>query len=354
MDEKRRGKRYSLFWPIVFIGVGVVALLVNMGVLSRTNIVVLFRLWPLILILIGVDIMFGRRAPAIGALIGVAAVALVIVLMLIGPSLGWSDDREVKSERFREALGEATSARVSLDLVSGPTTITALRDSDDLIDADLHYTGKIRFKVRGTREKSVSLSHHGGDWSFFWFDWFDVDDDLRWDIGLSPRLPLDLEVNGGSGRLDLDLSELQLTELNLDVGSGSVEADLPAVEEHYEAQVDGGSGSCTLRLADGADAGLKIDGGSGSFTIEIGDEAHVTLRLDGGSGGFSIDVPDGAAVRVDVRDHGSGHVRVPSRLEHTRRGDDDEGTWESEGFGTADNRVEIIIEDLGSGNVDVH
>jgi len=158
MDQKGRGGYRSLFWPVLLIGIGVIALLFNLGALSRENIVVLFQLWPLLLILIGIDVMFGRRAPALGALIGIGAVALIIGLMLIGPSRGWGGDAEVKTDLFSEPIGEATSARVSLDLSSGPTEVTALSDSNDLIDAELNYTGKIKFDVRGDREKTVSLS----------------------------------------------------------------------------------------------------------------------------------------------------------------------------------------------------
>ena len=354
MDEKYKGRRQkrSLFWPMVFIGVGVMALLGNLGVLSRANFVVLLRLWPLALIMVGLDILFGRRWPILGALIGLGTVALAILLMLIGPSMGWGDDAEIKTDTFVEEIGAATSARINLDLSSAPTTVSALGDSDDLIDADLTYNGKIRFNVRGEQEKTVNLSQRS-DWSFTWFDWFDDDDKLRWDIALSSRLPLELEIDAGSGSSTLDLHRLQLTELKLDVGSGSVRANLPAAERHYDAQVDGGSGSCTLNLADGAAVSLDADAGSGKITIEIGDQSDVSLRLDGGSGSISIGVPAHAAVRVDVRDGGSGSVHVLSNMERTRRGDDDKGMWETPGFEDAAYQIEIIVDDLGSGSITV-
>jgi hypothetical protein len=352
MEEKGRGGNRSLFWPLLLIGIGVIALLGTMGVLDRDNFSVLLRLWPVLLILIGLDIAFGRRSPAIGALIGIGTVALIIGLMLIGPSQGWGEDWEVKSGRYSEPIGAASSARVSLDLSAGPTDISALSDSNDLIDADLNYTGEIAFEVQGDREKTISLSERdtGG---FFRFDWFAGDDELRWEIGLSPQVPLDLVVDGGSGSVDLDLRGLQLTGLNLDVGSGQVQGSLPAVEGRYDVRVDGGSGKCRLDIAEGADAGLDIDVGSGSIDVETGAGADVSVRVDGGSGKLTIDVSEDAAVRLDVREGGSGNVRVPGRFERIRSGDDDEGTWETPGFDSADHKIEIIVDDLGSGNVEL-
>jgi hypothetical protein len=351
-EQGRRGYR-SLFWPVVLIGIGVIALLFNMKVLSRDNIVVLARLWPLLLILIGIDLLFGRRAPALGALIGIAAIALIVGLMLAGPSLGWSDAAEVKTELFSEPMGAATSARVNLGLSSDPTEVMALPTAENLIEAELTHTGEIEFDVEGDREKSISLRRRGGV-AGFWFDWFDRgDEELRWDIRLSPQLPLDLQIDAGSGSADLDLSALQLTALALDVGSGSVEAQLPSTDSVYEAQVDGGSGSCRLSFAEGADVDMEADVGSGSVNVEIGDAADVSLRANGGSGSLTIAVPAGAAVRLDVRDSGSGSVNVPGHFDRTERGDDDEGTWETPGFGAAEHRIEIVIEDVGSGSINV-
>ncbi|MBC7814218.1 MAG: hypothetical protein H7175_23895, partial [Burkholderiales bacterium] len=40
----------SLFWPIALIGFGAIWLLGNLNILTRANLAVLGRLWPLILI----------------------------------------------------------------------------------------------------------------------------------------------------------------------------------------------------------------------------------------------------------------------------------------------------------------
>lgn len=352
MDEKGRGGYRSLFWPVVLIGAGVIGLLATTGVLTRENFSVLLRLWPVLLVLIGLDILFGRRWPALGALLGIAAVALVIGLMLIGPSQGWSDDLEVKTERFSEPLGEATSASVRLNLSSGPTEITALSDSSDLIDAELNYTGEIDFQVSGDRDKTVTLEERDPGTLFF-FDWFEDDEELRWDIGLSPQVPLDLDVDGGSGSAELDLQGLQLTRLVLDVGSGTVDGRLPDTDGSYDARVDGGSGTCRLDVAGGADVGLEIDVGSGSIDLTTGADVDLSVRVEGGSGTLTIDVPEDAAVRLEVREGGSGSVRVPSGFERTRSGDDDEGTWETPGYASADHKIDIVVVDLGSGDVRV-
>ena len=55
----------SLFWPILLIGVGIISLLVTFNVLPSISLRALIRLWPLILIIIGLQLIFGRRSPAV-------------------------------------------------------------------------------------------------------------------------------------------------------------------------------------------------------------------------------------------------------------------------------------------------
>jgi hypothetical protein len=318
-----------LFWPILLIGAGIVLLLANLNLIPQLNLAVLFRLWPVILIAVGLEILIGRRSAWISGVIGLAAVGLVIVFLLIGPSLGLAPSAQVQTGRFSEPVGEATSARVSLDLTDAPATIHGLADSNQLIDADLTYVGEIEFLVQGQQEKRVSLSQRWD--SVLWFEALSLSPELRWEIGLSPEVPLDLAIDGGSGGIVMDLSALQLTGLTMDVGSGSVDLELPSSSAQYTA---------------------RFDGGSGQVTIVIPDEADLVLEIEGGSGQFVLDVPD-LAVRVEVRDSGSGEVRLPPGLSQVSAGDDDEGVWETADYAGAGRQVMIIVDDVGSGNIEV-
>ncbi|MFL7870888.1 MAG: DUF5668 domain-containing protein, partial [Anaerolineales bacterium] len=69
--------RPSLVWPIVLVGVGVLLLLSNLGLLAKDIWVPLLRLWPLVLILVGVEILVGRRSPAASAIAALLIIALV-------------------------------------------------------------------------------------------------------------------------------------------------------------------------------------------------------------------------------------------------------------------------------------
>lgn len=370
----RRGYR-SLFWPIVLIGVGLIWLLSNLGLIGTVNLGLLLRLWPLILIVLGFDLLVGRRSTLLSALVALVALAVVVVVLVAGPTWGLVRTPEVKTEQFSEPLGEAKSARITLDLAEAPTTIKALEDSHQLIDATLTHIGRIVFTAQGTQEKTVSL-HQEVDFNDW--DWADlVGTEPRWEIGLSPRIPLALTLDGGSGASTVDLSALQLTALNADLGSGHSELQLPARPDQYiadlhsgsghlevtvapEADVDltwnSGSGAATLNLADDVTAELAIQSGSGSVTVKVGDGATVDGAFESGSGSVTVILPEGAAVRVEVRDDGSGRMRLPANFKQISDANDDDedtGVWETSNFKQAERQIVLVVEEIGSGNFTV-
>jgi hypothetical protein len=77
----RRFEYRSGFWPVVFLGVGTIWLLGNLGYLPGLNLYALASLWPLLLIGLGLDLLIGRRSFWIGVLIGLAMLGTAAFLL---------------------------------------------------------------------------------------------------------------------------------------------------------------------------------------------------------------------------------------------------------------------------------
>ena len=104
MDEER-GRRGGLFGPVILIGLGVVFLLNNLGILDWSVWEVIVRLWPVLLIAAGLDVLIGRRS-ALGSLL-----SLVLTLAVLGGALwllgtGAITGQASISEEIRQALSE--------------------------------------------------------------------------------------------------------------------------------------------------------------------------------------------------------------------------------------------------------
>ena len=324
----------SLFWPVLLIGVGLIWLMHNIGLItiSMANVSMLLRLWPILLVVLGIDLLFARRSPWLGGLLGFAAALFVLALVLIGPSLGLvtAADVDLKTERFTTPVAGASAADVELGLPVGAIRIYALSDSAALIDAEVTYTGDMEFSVEGDQQKMVRLKEHARDFDFNLLGWVDAAQDMESDIGLSSSLPLALDAQLNVGDADLDLSRLQLTGLNVSGNVGQVHLSLPATNNRYSA---------------------NLKGDVGAFQVEIAEPADIDLTIDGDVGGFLIDVPSGAGVRVEARVDVGG-IALPDDYVRLQGGSDEfigkQGVWQSRNYNNADRKINIVFRgDVG-------
>lgn len=327
-------ERHVSVWAYVFITAGVIWLLRNAGILSIEQLSVLFRLWPLLLIIVGVQLLVGKRNTLVGQVVIIGGIVIVVGLMLIGPSLGLAADLNIRSLTTSEPLGSTQSARVNLAMSIGGGSVYALSDTDQLVTADLRYIGEANLDVREGSEALITLSNEttGNTQAFGFLGLTLGENDLYSHIGLSPSIPLELSVSGGVGSTSLDLSGLQLSNLNFNSGVGDTTISLPASADGLNIEINGGVGKNVLIVPEGA-----------------------TIRADisGGVGDMEIDLPDDAAVRVDASG-GLNSFSFPASWTRVS-GENDDGVWESPAYRDAaiGDRIEIDYN-AGVGSLRVH
>ncbi len=334
-------RRRETLLPTILIAVGVLWFLIAIGFVPPRIVDALWVYWPLLVIGIGLDMLLPRARPA-GVPYAVIAAAIVVLAGLIGTP--WTRQANA-SERLNAPIDGARSATVRLELASARARVAGGAAPGMLAVAQVDGALPAVLRSQGTQDRLVTLAPRPGP------------PRLRfgggtWDVALTDALPLTLEVDGGSGPASLDLSAIQLTRLTADGGSGSLEIALPASDRTYPVRLDGASGGATLHIPGGASVDLQADTGSGPTRVEIASGSDVRIRLGTGSGGVIVDVPDRAPVRLDVRDDGSGPLRVASFLER-RSGSGDTGVWQSASYAAGGRTVEIRVDDAGSGPIEV-
>ncbi len=81
-------KERSLFWPVLLVGTGVLWLLIAIQTIHIESYQAVSRLWPFILIFIGLDILAGRRSALVSALLALLLVGGVAAILIYGPRFG--------------------------------------------------------------------------------------------------------------------------------------------------------------------------------------------------------------------------------------------------------------------------
>ncbi len=275
-------RRGSLVGPLILIALGVIFLLTNTGYLSGDTWLVLLRLWPLLLIAIGIDILIGRRS-LVGALI-----ALVIMILLFAGGI-WLVTAQngpgaasVQTQNISQALQGATRANVTI----GP------RDSGLRIGGLQGTTGQL---IQGTitlagSEKATPTLSVSGDTAVYQLEvsegiFFGLGPTNRpWDLKLTTDVPIDLTINGGVGDNNLDLSSLNLAGLVVNNGVGSTTLTLPA-RGKFSARISGGLGNTTIRIPSSLAARIHLGTGLGQTAVtssyqHMGGNDYVSANFD--------------------------------------------------------------------------
>ncbi|MGD8456934.1 MAG: DUF5668 domain-containing protein [Anaerolineales bacterium] len=351
MSEDRRMP--NLFWPVLLIGVGVLLLLSNFDIIEGISFFHLWRLWPLILIALGVHVMFGHEHAWISNLLSLILVAAAIAFLVYAPSLGFSTPGdELITEQFSAPLDGAASANFKFNLDRGKLTIYPLKDTNKLVQVDVtraEDSDEFHFQVSGTTNKSVDIDLDHMNIDFIFGGWIESKR-VTVDVGINPDIPIDLDIDTGASGAVLDLVAFELESLEAYTGSGTI--DLQAPSGDYPIVLDAGSGSLTIELTPNSDVDLEASVGSGRITLTLADENSGYVELDSGSGTITVNVPEEIGVEVSGST-GSGGVRLPSDFIRTEGedvpGPSDSGTWISPGFDSAANILYIDFS-VGSGS----
>ena len=260
--EKRH---VNLVGPTLLIGIGAILLLNNLGYLDWALWDAL-RLWPILLIGAGLEVLLGRQS------VWGSLVAAVILIGLIVGGIWLADTDGLRPARgelidISYERGDADAAVISLEPTVGEIAIGALVDSTDLIegtiqvvnDEELHRTVSEGdpLEVTVTAQGSKRYGNIGVyQWS-------------TWQLGINSDVELDLEVDIGVGDVTLDLSDLIIDDVRLDFGVGRADATLPQVNG-AEVMVDGGIGAVTIRVPEGVGARIRLDSGLVGRTLPTG------------------------------------------------------------------------------------
>ena len=110
--EKKKSNRGSPLGPVLLILIGGILLLNVLGVLDWSIWWSLLRLWPVLLIAAGLELLLGRWKW--GSLLATILVVAVVVTALWLTSTGVTTSGLV-TEQIRQPLGNANSADVSIN-----------------------------------------------------------------------------------------------------------------------------------------------------------------------------------------------------------------------------------------------
>lgn len=281
-----RGRRLAA--GLIVLLLGVMFLLGDMGAMDWNAWALLFRYWPVLLVLAGVSILLG------GSFRWFVALVLLFVIVVGTVGMPWLYDwtggpltRVVFTPAELPAGLTLLTAQINLD-VGNLTTVSPTPEAYILelgyrnaLDPQCTFavetdgTGRLTLRQQGVRPSSVGLRQ-------------------VLSMGFVAGLPLELSIKTGVMTANLDLSPYQLRRLDIDAGVGTLTVSLGRPEGTMVGNINSGVGTITLMVPRGT--ALRV---TGDFGVGVRQLSAAGLKRVGGV--WQDDQYDCALNRVDVR-----------------------------------------------------
>ncbi len=325
-ENNPRGGTWLPFTAILLLAIGIALLLNTTGVVGWGIWLQFVHLWPVILIAVGLNMILAPKFPLISALaVALIFAAGVCAAYLFDRSAGpgylsyhsWALD-DISALEMEIEFG-AGSLVIDSGVSPGANELFVARSTGSGVAVNpvprgggigyrpLAIEGNVAVKLSPESPRSPRFAYDGGRnldidlWGPF-YRLHDTD----WDVGISPDVAeVKLDIEGGAAEMDLRLTDLNVKTLDMDIGAADVEIDLPANAGHTSVYIDAGAADIDISVPDGVAALIESDSGTSSIDID------------------------------DARFPRTGEV------------------WQSPGYDTAQNRVEINI-DAGASSVSIY
>lgn len=289
-----RHHRGGLVGPVLLIGLGLLLLAQNLGLVGGDIWLNLLRMWPVILVAAGIDLLIPRRS-ALGTFVSLVLVVAVFVGGFWLSGARFDSARPGDTVSVSVPLGDATQAKVTFSPPVAALDLRALTTKGALLDGTVPKAGYGRVDATSSMSGTTAIVDVTASGTFIMPAIGPRDE--TWRFGLSTAVPIELRIASGMGVVQADLTGVQVDALEVEIGLGRSVITLPA----------------------GGDFRGHVSGAIGETVVIIPEGAAVHITMTTGLGG--VETPDGSRP-FDLGDN-----------EYT-----------SPGFGAAQDRIELEIE----------
>ncbi|GAB4319776.1 MAG: DUF5668 domain-containing protein [Candidatus Zixiibacteriota bacterium] len=260
---------------VIFILIGVVLLLNTTGALNVDVWESILKLWPLLLIAIGIEKIFTstERFQPLAYLSPVIIAGTVIYAIFATPNGNlWADyDRDDTRGPYRwsvAAVDDIQDVRIDCDFGGGRLAIRGGAGPGKALDGQFYYQTHEPELTYDSRDGSmvINLRRDGSSGPGILSRSRERE---RWIIKLTEELPVDLNVAAGAAKVRLDLKDLICRRIDLSSGAADIDIVVGDRSPEIACRIDCAAGSVDMGVPAGA--GIRLDRSSALSQLSTGD-----------------------------------------------------------------------------------
>jgi hypothetical protein len=249
---------------ILWGGLGVLFLLSNLGYLPFSVLELIWRLWPVILVGWGLQLIIGHRNLLTYWISFAAGLVLMVgvVFLAYQPAIF---PVNVRTEQISEDLGNLKAAKIEISTAVGKQIVSGVAEPGKLLEGEFGLMSSESYQRNFSTEAGVGnykLENTGGPGMILFGN---SSTTIGVDIKLNPDLPLKLSFNLAVGDQKLDLSKYNIKELAVNLAVGSMTVTLPA-DGNFSGQLHTALGEITIIVPKGAYVRINAHTGVGNVS----------------------------------------------------------------------------------------
>lgn len=223
-----------------------------------------------------------------------------LLLIVVGAWIIWGifSRQSTETEHVEIPLEGARRAHLHVKHGAGKLTIFSGTGLDNFLEGD--FGGGLEFltkKEGDLLDVNLQMPSH-------FFPSLLSGSSLDWSFGLNQEVPLTLNVESGANDSQIDLSELQVTELKLKSGASSTNMQLPSNAGYTRVDIESGAASVRIKIPEGVSARVHTQSGLSDINVD-------RSRFPGTGGVYQSLDYESALNRVDIYvQMGVGSLRV--------------------------------------------
>lgn len=259
----------SIVFPLVLITIGAALLLGNFGYLSGLRWTDVLQLWPILLVLAGVDVMLRSRSFLAAAIVEIAIIVVTVAYLASGITIGpvaASYDTVVPRAGATSATLTVNYGAGALTLSGGGADLVSVRSTRQDVTRTVDQTGASAVVVLSSSSEAI-LGYAGRD--------------RTWDITLPADVRTSMTLNLGAGDFDIDLSNIKVARATINAGASDLTVRLPRPSGDVPMTISTGMSSIQIDVPAGVAYRIEDTSvlGSLSGTRESSTYATATDRV---------------------------------------------------------------------------
>lgn len=263
LDALYRGD--SWIWALVLLGLGTILLLGNLNYLPTSALPLLAKIWPILLVAIGLDIAFGGRNSGWYAVLRVG-LGLLLVGMILWLAVASSSVGGLQPHTSQQGLDGAKSSRVELSALTGRLSVKPGTDANQLLIVSAVLPGgallepEYKQPINGESALRYKARNNGVV--------LDAPS-ITYDFELNPTIPIRLNTELVVGSMELDLADTAVHKLNTEMAVGRQEVHLPC-ENATTATLKNAVGVIAVYIPKGCSVNINLEDGLAYTSLPAG------------------------------------------------------------------------------------